>query len=248
MVDDVTLSPLNISSHRRLPNMKSEDFPSITEEPSMSSSIIETTVLNQNHNINEQHNATGKCFDQTPAKSQMRCFFTLVHFLIIWALFVDITTKIKIPKRAWSAYHLFHFSDNMKNNSIINSPKLIKSPRIRPKTKDISEEEDEDEDEEEEDEPVEMEQLIAMMRNHKVSDETSSFNFNFGTGKTNNSNRTLSVAPPPPPPPPPPSPASQSSSSRSNNNWSPSPEFKFSFSANIPQKNHNYGMMIRMYI
>ncbi|GAN08531.1 hypothetical protein MAM1_0209c08045 [Mucor ambiguus] len=214
-VDDVTESPLDINSHRRLPNMKSEDFPSITDEPSMSSSIIETTVLNQDHNINEQHNVT------------------------------DITTKIKIPKRAWSAYHLFHFSDNLKNNSIINSPKFIKTPRIRPKTKDISEEEDEDEDEEEDeedDEPVEMEQLIAMMRNHKVSDETSSFNFSFGTGKTNSSNNNtmLSIAShAPSPPPPPPSPASQSSS-RSNNNWSPSPEFKFSFSANIPQKNHNY--------
>lgn len=74
-VDDVTESPLDINSHRRLPNMKSEDFPSITDEPSMSSSIIETAVLNQNHNINEQHNVTGKRFGQTLANSQAICFF-----------------------------------------------------------------------------------------------------------------------------------------------------------------------------
>ncbi|CAO0799491.1 unnamed protein product [Mucor circinelloides] len=214
--------------------MNSEDFPSIADEPSMSSSIIETTVLNQEHNINEQHNVTGKYSGQTLANSPTRYFFDFVPYSSSWL--VDIATKIKIPKRAWSAYHLFHFSDSLKNNSIINSPKLIKSPRIPPKTKDISEEEDDDEDEEEDDEPVEMEQLIAMMRNHKVSDETSSFNFNFGIGKANNSNnKNLSIASPPPPPP---SPASQSSSR--SNNWSPSPEFKFSFSANIPQKNHNY--------
>lgn len=240
-MDDVTESPLHITSHNRLlPNMNSEDFPSIADEPSMSSSIIETTVLNQEHNINEQHNVTGKYSGQTLANSPTRYFFDFVPYSSSWL--VDIATKIKIPKRAWSAYHLFHFSDSLKNNSIINSPKLIKSPRIPPKTKDISEEEDDDEDEEEDDEPVEMEQLIAMMRNHKVSDETSSFNFNFGIGKANNSNnKNLSIASPPPPPP---SPASQSSNR--SNNWSPSPEFKFSFSANIPQKNHNYGMMIHV--
>ncbi|KAG2190628.1 hypothetical protein INT46_009327 [Mucor plumbeus] len=181
VVDDVTESPLIIGSYRRLPNMNSEDSPSITDEPSMSSSIIEATVLNQKHNINQQHNV----------------------------------------------------NNNLKNNTIINSPKLIKSPRIRPKAKEISEEEEDDEDEEEDDEPVEMEQLITMMRNHKVSDETSSFNFNFGTGNNNNNNKTLSI----PPSPPLPSPSSQSSS---RSNWTPSPEFKFSFSANIPQKNHSY--------
>ncbi|CEP13052.1 hypothetical protein [Parasitella parasitica] len=199
-VEDVTKSPLIISSYRRLPNMNCEEFPSKNDQPSMSSSIIETTVLNQEHDISQQHNVT------------------------------DITTKLKIPKRAWSAFQLFDLSDTLKKDTIINSPIVIKSPRARLKTKEITEEDD-DEDEED-DEPVEMEQLITMMQNHKVSDESSTFDFNCDTGNdnnTSNNNKMLSM------PPPPPSPSSQSSSRR---HWSPSPDFKFSFSANIHRKNY----------
>lgn len=63
--------------------MNSEDFPSIADEPSMSSSIIETTVLNQEHNINEQHNVTGKYYDQTLANSPEDIFLilSLTHHL-----------------------------------------------------------------------------------------------------------------------------------------------------------------------
>ncbi|KAI8637936.1 hypothetical protein BD408DRAFT_423795 [Parasitella parasitica] len=199
-VEDVTGPPLIIGSYRRLPNMNSEDFPSKTDQPSMSSSIIETTVLNQEHNINQQRNVT------------------------------DITTKLKIPKRAWSTYHLFHLTNTLKKDTVVNSSKLIKPPRIRPKTKEISEEDD-DEDEDEDDEPVEMEQLITMMQNHKVSNEVSSFKFTFDTGNDNNTSNNNNISPMPPPPP---SPSSQSSG---RSQWSSSPEFKFSFSANINQKN-----------
>lgn len=63
-----------------------------------------------------------------------------------------------IPKRAWSGYHLFHLS-NMKGGS---TPRIIRTPRIRTKVK---REED-------------MDQLITMMKNHTVSDD-SPFDFNF---------------------------------------------------------------------
>lgn len=64
-----------------------------------------------------------------------------------------------IPKRAWSGYHLFQLS-NIKENS---PARIIRTPKVRNKVK---REED-------------MDQLITMMKNHTVSDNTGGFDFNF---------------------------------------------------------------------
>lgn len=63
--------------------MNSEDSPSITDEPSMSSSIIEATVLNQEHNINQQHNVNSKFFDSTLANERVKCFLTFSLLIIL---------------------------------------------------------------------------------------------------------------------------------------------------------------------
>lgn len=70
-------------------------------------------------------------------------------------------------------------------------------------------------------EPAEIEQLIDMMRNHKVSDDTSSFHFNFGS----DTSTTKDFKPLTPKTSPQPTVIKPS--------FTFSPEFQFSFSANV---------------
>lgn len=70
-------------------------------------------------------------------------------------------------------------------------------------------------------EPAEIEQLINMMRNHKVSDETSSFHFNFGSDTKDFKPLTPKTSPQP----------------SKSTTFTLSPEFQFSFSANVRSDN-----------
>ncbi|KAI9359827.1 hypothetical protein BD770DRAFT_54102 [Pilaira anomala] len=99
--DDVTRS----SPQSLFPSKTCAKSPSNSDEPSMSSSIIETTSVKEESNKVNQ-NVAGK---------------------------QRLASKI-IPKRAWSGYHLFQLT-NMRGERISSSPRVIRSPKIRPKSK-----------------------------------------------------------------------------------------------------------------
>ncbi|KAI8985811.1 hypothetical protein BDB01DRAFT_786404 [Pilobolus umbonatus] len=201
--DDVTQAPLRV-----FPFKCAAECPSHSDEPSMSS-IVATTLKDDSSNVN--HNG--------------------------------INTSKMIPKRSWSGYQLFHLT-NSKGDRISTSPRLIRSPKIRPNNsknliskKSISSVLSEpvdiktdtlprplfkgdhlgffsySEDDKNKESNSDMEQLITMMRNHKVSDDPPAFNFSFEPPKAKNNNKLSS-------------------------RFIPPPEFQFSLSTNIPQSNH----------
>ncbi|KAI7903222.1 uncharacterized protein BX663DRAFT_44421 [Cokeromyces recurvatus] len=209
--DDVT-QQLPLFHSAKFPYISLNESPSYSDEPSMSSSIIQTPLVKEDATLYKQNVS-------------------------------EIASKI-IPKRAWSGYHLFQLA-NMKGDPS-QPPRIIKTPRFRstghklasnlntvnssaPSLSSTTSQQtkplliiENTIDTEKGKEPAEMEQLISMMKNHKVSDDTASFDFNFGL---NNNNKPLTPIP---------SPQSATTS------FIPSPEFKFSFSASIPNTNHHY--------
>ncbi|GAA5799178.1 hypothetical protein HPULCUR_004588 [Helicostylum pulchrum] len=170
--DDVTPQSL-------FPYTTSANSPSNSDEPSMSSSIIETSSVKE-----ETHKGTRHVS--------------------------GLASKI-IPKRAWSGYHLFQLT-NMRGERIHSSPRVIRSPKIRPKSNTMDSPNTTNTGEED------IDQLITMMKNHKVSDD-SPFDFNFNNAK---------------PLTPQPSPQQIPATTTNSTTFTPSSEFKFSFSANIP--------------
>lgn len=103
----------------------------------------------------------------------------------------------------------------MRGERINSSPRVIRSPKIRPKSNTVESSNTTNTGEED------IDQLITMMKNHKVSDD-SPFDFNF-----NNQAKPLTPQPSPQPIP-------ATTTSATSTTFTPSPEFKFSFSANIP--------------
>ncbi|KAG1051230.1 hypothetical protein G6F43_006549 [Rhizopus delemar] len=159
--DDVTLSPL----YSFFPNMNTAEAPSNCPE-AMSSSIVETSNPLKEDTFKASKNVNNS---------------------------VGLASKI-IPKRPWSSYHLFQLANSSSNTISDSKARMIRSPRIQPKDnkgnetnrnisrgrikfveppKPIYVNHRHPQLEELARQNADIDQLITMMQNHKVSDDNS---------------------------------------------------------------------------
>ncbi|KAI9476344.1 MAG: hypothetical protein EXX96DRAFT_576836 [Benjaminiella poitrasii] len=219
--DDVT-HQLPLFNSSKFPYISSNESPSYSDEPSMSSSIIEAPLVKEDAAPFKQN------VSDIASKIIPKRAWSGYHLFQLTNMKGDPSQPPRIIKtpRFRSTGHKLPSSLNTINTS---APLLVSSasshssaPQPTPQQTQPLLIIDNTMDTEKGKEPVEMEQLIFMMKNHKVSDDTASFDFNFGL----NNNKPLTPIP---------SPQSATSSTTS---FIPSPEFKFSFSATIPNANN----------